>query len=275
MRLLSLFTLLIALTANAQPYEIMTYNIRYDNPQDGDDNWHQRKAWLAGQVKFYEPDVLGIQEGLHQQVAYLDEQLDEYGYVGIGRDDGKEEGEYSAVFYKSNKLEVLESGTFWLSETPDEPSKGWDANIKRICTYALFKDKQTGKLFWVFNTHFDHKGKEAREESAKLVLKKIASINTKNLPVVLMGDFNATIEDQPIITIKEKMKDSRDVSQSPPFGPSGTASGFGVTKPVTKRIDYIFVSDNMHVNKYAVISDSKDLHYPSDHLPVFVEIDLE
>lgn len=249
----------------------MTYNIRYDNPKDGEDNWHKRKEWLAAQVRFYGPMVLGIQEGLHHQVIYLDEQLPNYKYVGVGRDDGKQEGEYSAIYYNNSKLEVLKSGTFWLSETPEKPSKGWDANIKRICTYALLQHKESKKKFWVFNTHFDHRGKQARKESAKLILEKIASINEGQLPVILMGDFNATINDQPIITIKEKMRDTYDISSTPPFGPEGTANGFDFNKSVIKRIDYIFVR-NSKVTKYAILSDSKNLHYPSDHLPVFAEV---
>lgn len=275
MRLLFFLFFLLSFNINAQPLKFITYNIRYDNPKDGDNNWHKRKDWLAAQIKFYEPDVIGIQEGLHNQVTYLNEQLSEYSYVGIGRDDGKQEGEYSAIYYKNEKFEVIESSTFWLSETPAQPSKGWDADIKRICTYALFKDQQTEKQFWVFNTHYDHRGKEARSQSSKLILEKIDALNKEGLPVILMGDFNATVDDQPIINIKEKMRHSFDVSQTPPFGPAGTASGFDVSKPMIKQIDYIFVSGKLQVKKCAIISDSKNLHYPSDHLPVFAEIEME
>lgn len=275
MKRVSLVIILIAASfcASAQALSFMTYNIRYDNPKDGEDNWHKRKEWLASQIKFYEPHVLGIQEGLHDQVTYLDEQLADYNYVGVGRDNGKEKGEYSAIYYKSSALEVLVSNTFWLSETLDKPSKGWDANIKRICTYALFQHKETKKKFWVFNTHFDHKGNQAREESAKLILEQIETINKENLSVILMGDFNANITDQPIIILKEKLQDTYDVSAVPPFGPEGTANAFKFDRPVTSRIDYIFVN-GLKVNKCAILSDSKNLHYPSDHLPVFAEIIL-
>lgn len=275
MRLLSFLLLLVSFACSAQDLTVMTYNIRYDNPRDGDDNWHKRKEWLVEQVKSHNPDVLGIQEGLHQQVTYLDEQLSDYTHVGVGRDDGKEKGEYSAIYYKRDLFEVKESGTFWLSETPDEPSKGWDADIKRVCTYALLKDINSGKEFWVFNTHYDHKGKEARKQSSKLALQKIEELNTSNSPVVFMGDFNATADDQPIITVKEKMQDSFDVSATKPFGPSGTNCGFDASKPATNQIDYIFVWGNLKVKRCGVISEEKNMRHPSDHFPVLAEITLE
>ena len=275
MKKLVFLIFIFAETLHAQPLTFITYNIRYDNPDDGDDAWEVRKSWLANQIRFYEPDVLGIQEGLHQQVVYLHSELTQYDYTGVGRDDGKEKGEYSAIFYNKTKLDLLKSGTFWLSKTPEKPSKGWDANIVRICTYALFQNKNSKKIFFVFNTHFDHKGTEARKNSALLIIEKINQLNTLNYPVILMGDFNAQPDDEPVKIIKEKMKDTRDVSISPPFGPEGTANGFEFDKPVTKRIDYIFTKGKISVSKYAILSDAKNLHYPSDHLPVYSQITID
>ena len=158
----------------------MTYNIRFDNPDDGDNRWDKRKEFLADQIRSQEPDVLGIQEGLLHQVAFLAESLPDYEYVGVGRDDGKKKGE----FYNSRKLRLTDSGTFWLSETPSKVSVGWDAALPRICTWARFLPAAGGKSLVVFNTHFDHKGAKARYESARLILRKIAEITGGDEPFV-------------------------------------------------------------------------------------------
>ncbi|MEM8889234.1 MAG: endonuclease/exonuclease/phosphatase family protein, partial [Bacteroidota bacterium] len=142
----------------------MTYNLRYDNPNDGENRWDLRKEFLRDQLKFFEPDVMGIQEGLKHQLDYLDGELSAYSYIGVGRDDGKEKGEYTAIFYKADKLSLIRQSTFWLSESPDEISVGWDAALERICTYALFEEKAGGAKFYVFNTHFDHRGEKARRK---------------------------------------------------------------------------------------------------------------
>jgi len=203
----------------------------------------------------------------------MDSLLVNYGYVGVGRDDGKNEGEYSAIFYKKEKFDVLKSGTFWLSETPEQVSMGWDAVCNRICTYALLEDRVSKSKFWVFNTHFDHIGNEARKKSAILIIEKIKELNQINDPIVLMGDFNMEPDHESINYIKTKLKDSKEVSELQ-FGPQGTFNGFDFDKPVTRRIDYIFVSETIKVNKYAVLSDSWNLQYPSDHLPVIIELQL-
>ena len=148
---------------------MMSYNIRYNNPGDGVRAWDRRKEEVAALIRFYEPDVLGLQEVLHGQLLYLEEQLPEYGRVGVGRDDGKQAGEYSPVFYRKNQLELLNHGTFWLSETPDQPSVGWDASMERIATWGQFRRKNKGDTVWCVNTHFDHRGEQARQESAQLI----------------------------------------------------------------------------------------------------------
>ncbi|TGV02184.1 endonuclease/exonuclease/phosphatase family protein [Flavivirga rizhaonensis] len=251
--------------------KVMTYNIKLDYPKEGKHSWNHRKDLITGQINFYEPHVFGVQEALPNQMQYLDSTLVSYNYVGVGRDDGKNSGEYSAIFYKKASFEVIESSTFWLSETPEKVSMGWDAVCNRVCTYALFKSKKTNQHFWVFNTHFDHVGKQAKKESPKLILQKIKELNSKNYPAILMGDFNLKPETESIQFIKKHFNDSKEISETLPFGPSGTFNGFHFDKPVTHRIDYIFVSKKtIKVSKYAVLSDSKDCKYPSDHLPVFV-----
>jgi len=260
---------------HAQSIKVITYNIRYDNPNDGENWWEVRKEYLAKQVKFHEPDIMGIQEGLSRQVNYLDSSLVSYSYVGVGRDDGKTKGEYSAIFYKTEKFEVVDQSTFWLSKTPSKPTVGWDASMERICTYALLKEIQTGKSLWVFNTHFDHIGQVARDSSARLIVKKIRNLNAVNYPVVVMGDLNLEPSSKTIKYLSGEFNDARYESEGVVFGPEGTYNGFNFSQPVTRRIDYIFTDkEKIKVNKYAVLSDSKDLKYPSDHLPVFVEISL-
>ncbi|NOX65727.1 MAG: endonuclease/exonuclease/phosphatase family protein [Chlorobi bacterium] len=261
---------------SAQTIKVITYNIRYDNPNDGENRWDNRKEFLTDQIKFYEPDFLGTQEGLAHQISFIDNTLSQYNYIGIGRNDGKSEGEFSAIFYNSEKFAPIKYSTFWLSETPDIPSKGWDAALNRICTYGLFENKTTKEKLWIFNTHFDHRGVEARKNSAKLIIKKIKELNKENLPVVFMGDLNLEPESEAIKYLSTQMNDTKSVSSKVVFGPTGTFNGFKFDKPVTKRIDYIFVSKgNIEVEKYAVLSDSKDLRYPSDHLPVYAEIILK
>lgn len=264
-----------AVFSYGQDYKVMTYNIRYDNPNDGENQWKLRKDFLANQIRFFAPDVFGIQEGLHHQVTYLNQELTNYNFVGVGRDDGKQKGEYSAIFYNKAKFKLLQSNTFWLSETPNKISVGWDASMERICTYALFKDKNTHQQFWVFNTHFDHIGEKARQESAKLIYAKTEALNAKNFPVIVMGDFNLEPNSKPIQYLSSKINDTYHESVTKPFGPKGTFNNFKFYEPVTKRIDYIFTSKKIKIHKYAVLSDAKDCKYPSDHLPVFVVFNFD
>ncbi|MEI6183951.1 MAG: endonuclease/exonuclease/phosphatase family protein [Bacteroidota bacterium] len=270
-------TLLIALiltTAflNAQSIKLMTYNIRLELASDGENDWNHRKLFFADQVKFYAPDIMGLQEAMPSQVNYLDTAIKYLKHVGIGR-EGVNKGEASSIFYNAAKYKLIVSKTFWLSQTPDTVSKGWDASFLRVCTYALFTDIKTNKSFWVFNTHLDNDGQIARENGVKMILDKIKEVNKKNLPVFFLGDFNSTPDNVVITNTKKLMSDSREVSIQKPFGPKGTFNGFNFTKTVTDRIDYIFVpkTGQVKVNKYAVLSDSDNLRYPSDHLPVFIE----
>ena len=272
-KIIIISTLLFAFTANAQNLKVMSYNIRLDVKSDGENSWSNRKDFFSSQIKFYEPAIFGVQEAMPNQINDLTTNLPEYNHIGIGR-DGVGKGEASAIFYDKSRFTVSNEQTFWLSETPEKISKGWDAAYIRICTYALFKDKKTKRTFWVFNTHLDNTGELARKNGINLILEKMKEVNKKNYPVILTGDFNAEPGSQLITDLKKSMLDTRDISEAKPFGPGGSFNGFKFNEPVTRLIDYIFVdnSKRIKVKKYAVLSDSKDLKYPSDHLPIYVEL---
>ncbi len=266
--------LMLSLSISAQEMSFMTYNIKYDDGKNTPNSWVNRKHFLLHQIQFYEPDVLGIQEALHNQVQQMDSTLRDYSYTGVGRDDGKTKGEYSPIFYNKKKFKLLETSTFWLSETPEKVSMGWDAVCNRVCTYGLFEDKTSGQKFYVFNTHFDHVGKVARKESVRLIMDKIEALNTKDFPVILMGDLNAEPQAELLMPIKTKFNDSKKISELN-YGSEGTYNGFSFDKLITKRIDYIFLTKQITVKKYASLADAFDLKYPSDHLPVFVEVRMD
>lgn len=271
--LIALLMLLFFSGIYGQNLKIMTYNIRLDVASDGENAWPNRKDFFTSQIQFYSPDIFGVQEAMPNQIIDLATALPNYTHIGVAREeDGK--GESSSVFYRKDKFSVQQANTFWLSQTPNMVSRGWDAACNRVCTYALFKDLKTKKTFWVFNTHLDHIGEEARTKGLELILSKIKEVNTKGYPVFLMGDFNSEPDTDRIVSLKKVMNDSREVSEEKPFGPSGTFNEFKHDKPVTLLIDYIFVSknSNLKIKKYAVLSDSIDLKYPSDHFPVLIEV---
>jgi len=255
---------------NSQLESAMTYNIKYDNPIDSINNWDNRKGEIVLLIKHYEPQVFGIQEGLLHQLTDLDDGLPNYSRIGVGRDDGKQKGEFSAIYYNSDVLSVESQSTFWLSETSDVVSMGWDASYKRVCTYGLFQNKLNGQEFFVFNVHYDHLGQIARAKSSELILNKIKRINKKNHPVILMGDFNAQSEEEPIKTIMQEFDDGSELADNGIYGPVGTFTGFVIDMVPKKRIDFIFTKD-FKVDKYTHIDDKKmDNNYLSDHLPVFI-----
>ena len=256
-----------------KPMNVMSYNIRYNNPGDGVNAWPNRQDWVKDLVEFYDTDILCLQEALKEQVDYLVKDS-RFELEGVGRDDGKTKGEYTAILYDKNRFQKKQSGTFWLSETPEKPSKGWDAQIIRICTWVRLFDGTSKKDFYVFNTHYDHMGVKAREKSSELIKLKIQQIAGK-LPVVLTGDLNTSPETQPITVLKTFLKDTKEVSKAKPYGPEGTFNAFKFDAELKERIDYIFVNDKVEVLKFAVLSDSKEQRYPSDHLPVFVKVSLK
>jgi endonuclease/exonuclease/phosphatase family metal-dependent hydrolase len=258
---------------SAQPgINVMSYNIRYNNPGDGVNAWPNRKEWVKDLVTYYNTDILCVQEALKDQV---DDLLTDspFELEGAGRDDGQTKGEYTAIYYNKDRFKKNQSGTFWLSETPEKPSKGWDAHIIRICTWIKLTDRQTKKDFFVFNTHYDHMGVLAREKSSELIVQKIKKIAGK-YPVILSGDLNTKPGTSPISVLNSYLKDSREVSKAKPYGPEGTFNAFKFDAELKDRIDYIFVNEQVDVLSYAVLSDSKDQRYPSDHLPVLVKVKI-
>lgn len=256
---------------NAQNLKVMTFNIRLSLESDKENSWDNRKSDALKLLDYYQPDFFGVQEAVPKQMTDIKTGLKNYDFVGVGRDDGANKGEYSAIFYDTEKLQVLQSGTFWLSETPEKPSKGWDAAYNRVCTYALFKTKK-GKKFWAFNVHFDHIGDVARQNSSKLILEKIKAFNPQNLPVVLTGDFNLTDKSEPIKILSENLNDTFYHSKKPHYGPVGTFTAFDTNTVPKERIDYIFVK-NFECEAIRTINDRREnLLYPSDHFPVMAEL---
>jgi len=273
-----LFALLFMATfaINAQDLKVLTYNLRYDNAGDGENAWNKRRLWICEQIRQTDPDIFCIQEGLISQMKYLDSTFTNYRYVGVGRDNGKAEGEFSAIFYKTSKLKVIRRSTFWLSETPGKVSKGWDAACIRICTNALLKFKTSGKKFRIYNTHLDHIGTLARKESAALILQEIGSATPLGLPVILTGDFNADPQSEVYSVISGNMTDTKIADKSASAGPDGTFNGFDPQKPATERIDYIFIQGKtIKPINYQVIRESRDGRYASDHFPVITELRID
>ena len=258
----------------AQDLKVMTYNIRLSLESDIENSWDNRKKDALALMSYYHPDYFGVQEAVPQQMIDIKTGLKDYDYVGVGRDDGKNQGEYSAIFYDKNKLEVVKSGTFWLSETPEKPSKGWDAAYNRVCTYAFFKIKKSGKKFLAMNLHFDHVGDVARVNSSKLILEKIKELNPQNLPLTLTGDFNLTDDTEPIKIISKSLDNVYYHSEKPHYGPTGTFTAFDVNTIPKDRIDYIFVKGFEAQSNRTINDRRENLLYPSDHFPILAEINF-
>jgi len=293
----ALIYLLFSIGLMAQTFRIGSFNIRYDNPKDSLNNWKYRKKVIAQLIQFHDFDILGTQEGLYHMLVQLQEKLPGYTYIGVGRDDGKQEGEYSAIFYKKDKFSLLDKGNFWLSPHPNMPNKGWDAVLPRICSWGKFKEKNTGITFYFFNAHFDHVGTKARKESSKLIIKKIKEI-AGDTPALLTGDFN---EDQNSVSYKllnasDILKDAYDLAPLK-YGALGSFNGFKINTYTESRIDHIFVTKNFKVLKHGILTDTyhtdkqdviksinknytlekaklylKKARFPSDHYPLLAVI---
>lgn len=296
-RFLSLAAFVVAaVCACAQSLNVASYNVRLltDADYKSGNGWSQRVDCLCDVIRFSDFDIFGAQEVKYEQLSDMLYRLQDYDYVGVGRDDGAQGGEYSPVFYKKERFTLLDSGTFWLSETPDKVSKGWDARHRRVCSWGYFKDKVSRRKFWFFNLHMDHIGIVARRESAKLVLARIAEMCGKNASVVLTGDFNVA-QDNEIYCIFADcgfLKDSYEVAEFR-FAPTGTFNSFKPQNFTTRRIDHIWVSDNARVDRYGVLTyhfwssesgensrlndapkeiraEKRTVRLPSDHYPVNV-----
>ncbi|MCW3787942.1 endonuclease/exonuclease/phosphatase family protein [Plebeiibacterium sediminum] len=285
----------------AQSITVGTYNIRYKNTADSINGnpWCQRCDVICGMINFHALEIFGAQEVLHEQLLDMLQRLSGYGYVGVGRDDGKTKGEYAPIFYRKDKFKVLDSGNFWLSEDTSYPNKGWDAALPRICTWAKFRVKDSGFEFLFLNLHMDHVGVEARKNSAKLVLERITQF-TDSLPVVLTGDFNVDqySPNYKILVESDLLKDSYKVANIR-YALNGTFNDFKSESMTTSRIDHVFVSAGFKVSRYGVLTDTyrvfngdsisegsdnfpNEVTYnncvarvPSDHFPVKVELIYE
>ena len=275
------------LTGNAQEdaFRVMSYNIRLPVESDGINYWNHRRPLVASMITYHSPDIIGVQEAFRRQLDEMTADHPEYAWTGVCRNDGtttpNPDGEFSAIFFRKDRFEKLDGNTFWLSPTPDVPgSKGWDAAITRIVTWAKFRDKTSGKEFYFFNTHFDHIGETARFESAKLILQKINTI-AGDQPVLLSGDFNSPESTPPYQWITKNAGDDILIdgfytSRTPHHGPNGSFSGtFTLPGVGDYRIDFVFVNRYFTVLKHAILSDSWDGRLPSDHLPVLVEVYLK
>ncbi len=280
-RLSALSILLIGLlfTSHFSSAQIkfMTFNIRLDTKDDGINQWPYRKERCAELVKYHQVDILGMQEAFIHQIKDMENQLPGYKWFGRGRDDGKEAGEFSPLLYNTKKFKLIEQATFWLSDSCDKVGFGWDAACRRVVTWGKFQEIKSKKVFFVFNTHFDHLGKIARRESSKLVLKKIQEIG-KNYPCILMGDFNATPDDEPIQLLvadnnPQKVIDAEKISKNGHYGPYSSFNGFKEEQK-GKHIDYIFVKNGPKVLQHATHSETWNNLYPSDHFPVSSLIQL-
>jgi endonuclease/exonuclease/phosphatase family metal-dependent hydrolase len=276
--LLALVFMMTEATAQS-PLNVMTFNIRYNTMADSANAWPFRKDKVASQILFHEAHIIGVQEALHGQMTDLQERLPQFKYAGVGRDNGKEKGEYSAIFYDTTRVQALQTKTFWLSETPEVAgSKSWDAAITRIVTWIKFRDKKTKKIFFAFNTHFDHIGKVARRESAKILLQAVKDI-AGDTPAFITGDFNAEPSDEPVQVIKDvsnplHLTDSKEVSLKPHYGPTGTFNGFRNKERNDQPIDYIFLKGKWKVLKHATISQTWQGLFASDHFAVLATISL-
>jgi endonuclease/exonuclease/phosphatase family metal-dependent hydrolase len=254
----------------------MTYNIRYNEQRDGVNWWMNRREHLVSLMRFYRPDVVGMQEVLWDQLSYVDSVMVDYDWIGVGRGDGRQAGEFAPIIYNTGSVELIEGtvATKWLSETPDEVSMSWDAAFPRIVTYAQFRRKVDGREFWVFNTHFDHIGQVAREHSAALIVKWIAEVAGDD-GFVLLGDFNVTEENavyEILAGADSNIIDAQKQSEIPHVGPEFTFEGFKVGGGDRRRIDYIFVRNGLEVTAHAHLSHFRGENYPSDHLPVIVRV---
>lgn len=266
------FVLFAASCVCAQSLNVATYNLRYDNPGDSLDSWKNRCPVIASLVQFNNFDIFGTQEGLKHQLENLKSLLPQYDYIGVGRTDGKDAGEHSAIFYKKDKFKLNEKGNFWLSTNTSSPNVGWDAALPRICSWGKFTDVSSHFTFYFFNVHFDHKGVQARRESAKLILEKIREIAGKT-PCILTGDFNVdeTDESYSLLSNSGILRDAYIIT-SERFAPNGTFNSFDVSGKPVGRIDHIFLTEQFSVLRYGILTNTYNGHYPSDHFPVMAQV---
>lgn len=247
--------------------KVMSYNIRLGSANDGTNSWAMRYTATGEMLEDQKPDVFGVQEALDYQIRYIEEMCG-YEYVGVGRENGKKEGEHMAIFWNKKTVSMLKWGTFWLSETPEEPSMGWDAACRRTATWALMKDKKTGRKFYFINTHLDHKGTEAQKNGLKLIVDRLSEINPDGYPMVLTGDFNITPDNKALTELDAKMQSARKIAEK--TDSLDTYNGWGRGSGV---IDYIYVSGFSSCPEFqTVVKRYNDRKFVSDHYPVVARL---
>ncbi|QMU27878.1 endonuclease/exonuclease/phosphatase family protein [Adhaeribacter radiodurans] len=257
----------------AQQLTVGTFNIRYDNPNDVGNLWVDRAPVVASLLRFHDYDIFGTQEGLKNQLDDISKALPSYERYGKGRDDGQEKGEHSAIFFKKDRFKLLKKGDFWLSQTPDKPSLGWDATCcNRICSWVYLQDGQTKKKFYFFNVHYDHQGVQARKESSKLILSKIKEIAGQE-PVVLTGDFNGdhTSEWYQAVANSGLLFDTYKQVKNP-YAVNASFNAFGKKLDGNEIIDHVFTTKDFKAQKWGLLTDTYHGKFPSDHFPVLVEL---
>lgn len=270
--------ILIQYTLNPSPlfsqsFTVMSYNVRYDNSWDTLNSWKLRRQPVVEQILNSNAQIVGVQEALVNQMDDLVRNLKTFKYVGVGRDDGKKAGEFSAILFDTTVFKLLQHETFWLSETPAIPSKGWDAALERICTSAKLLHRESGEIFWVFNTHFDHMGQNARNESASLILNEIKRLNPTDLPCLLMGDFNSKPTEKPYAILSAELTDALTIANQSNGIEQGTFNGFSADF-TPERIDYLWVKKFKVVSYSLLVNRMDNGRFPSDHFPVVGELNF-
>ena len=264
---------------NDTTLNVMSFNIRYNSPNDGINIWENRRDMAADVFSDYKIDIAGLQEVTKVQLDDLNNRLPDFAYIGVGRDDGKSEGEHCPIYYRKDNLTLLEHGTQWLSETPDViGSKGWDAALPRIFTWGKFKNNANGEVFYYINTHFDHRGQLARLNSSKLLISKAAELTDGKSAIIITGDFNYTKDSEgyQIMTSTENeitFSDTKEITQTPFTGRPHSSNGFR-EREVSRIIDYIFVNEGIKTTTYDILAIIKDSVYVSDHFPVISTIEF-
>ena len=252
----------------ADEVKVISYNIRLINSKDGPNEWKYRAEASPSMIKDYAPDIFGVQEALAAQLKYLQKALPKYECIGVGREDGVSKGEHMSIFYNTKTVELLDWGTYWLSETPEEPSKGWDAACKRTATWSRLRMKNSGKEFFYVNTHLDHRGKEAQQKGLDLIVKRIAAMNPDGLPMILTGDFNVEPKNPVLTELNAKMLSAKATAEK--TDRRATFNGWGERALV---IDYIYYSGFSACPEYeTIVRQYNGIPYISDHYPIVARL---
>jgi endonuclease/exonuclease/phosphatase family metal-dependent hydrolase len=253
----------------------MSFNVRVNTSSDGENDWSHRRELVPATIRFHQADVVGVQEAYRGMIGDMQARLPGYAWYGVGTSDGKEEGAFNPVFWRESRLELVSGETFWLSPTPETPSSGWDAAFPRTATHIVLRECRSGTKLHVFNTHLDHEGEQARLESARLLSRRIRELPAA-ARVILLGDFNCSDGSPPLraLTGSGRLRDARDVSATPHYGPTGSFTGFAGPQYSGPLLDHIFVR-GLAVQQHGILPDHFDGRLPSDHFPVLAEILLQ